>query len=1119
VVIQVPKKVVDNIDQFHGREWLLPKVLEWWHKGKDRLFLLTGEPGTGKSMIIGWLGGFGNPPINVTPKAELAQVRTLIKAVHFCQAASRNVTPQAFADSMAHQLTSTCEGFGDALASTLADRVQIVGTQSIETIAAGGIATNVSIGHIDLGMLGDELSFDRAFIQPLKKFYANGHREPILLLVDALDEAQTYTGVKLPELLSRLSDLPVSIRLLLTTREEPRILKFFHDTARLDLSRDGTHNLTDVRTYVDVRLAKVPGLADQERKDFAVRLTQNAEGNFLYATTVLDELLRQMTDGLPHLAMSDLPEGLSGLYHNFLTRELGRDDQYWFGVYEPLLGLIAVAQGEGLTAQQLTAILGKDIRAALRSSKQYLTGELPNGPFRPFHKSFSDYLLEDKNNQDFHIDASAMHGIVSKYYWKVGNEDWSRCDNYGLANLAGHLYHAGKLEQLEELIDEEWMQVRVSREENSYDGFLSDAALLWQEVKTQTSQEAPSGNPGNAFINCVRLALIRSSAYALSRSVIPELAERAIETKLWSIGQTLSVLSLHRDHKVRARILISLLKTRYDELSEQTRASLVLQAGEAINGTSDEDARRTMVQILSQYTDTTTAKDESVLPQQSWDKLQPVMESLETQRDALARIQNLIDVSDAWIHGPLALRKEEIRLDQERAETISKLALRLDETLIGQAFIIASNIRDEEAKSVALSALAPRLRIQDLEKVITYEPARDYGTVAAALNKLAGCLPETYRLSIVRNAVTVASQVREPLDRVMHLITSAELLTGPEKEALLRKALTAAPLFGFEQVAWRIGSELFGQLYEEAVAKAGKMDSDYEYHWAMAGLMVKHDPVGAAHHFYNSTSNHDYGILAQIRYLASTLGTDDLQKLLGQTLEIESEDIRAECLTGLAPYLKGVAFNSAFNAARTLDGGLRSVTMAKYASYTPQEERQEVLWEVLTELKNSTYGWHSSKAMEEIAPLLGDSMLKEAFRIASLAPADENEYEQTARISSLIALDQRMSSVERAQLLSSFTEDEEQGQILHGLNNNSLELGHSEPVTPNIHHRKISLVSDFLALAEIGTPIQLVAFFSDDRFEQYGPYEPTLIQNIADVIWEVAMLWKWPSPLGVKTKT
>ncbi|HNI20137.1 MAG TPA: hypothetical protein PLS35_15545, partial [Nitrospira sp.] len=101
MVIQVPKKVVDNIDQFHGREWLLPKVLEWWHKGKDRLFLLTGEPGTGKSMIIGWLGGFGNPPINVTPKAELAQVRTLIKAVHFCQAASRNVTPQAFADSMA----------------------------------------------------------------------------------------------------------------------------------------------------------------------------------------------------------------------------------------------------------------------------------------------------------------------------------------------------------------------------------------------------------------------------------------------------------------------------------------------------------------------------------------------------------------------------------------------------------------------------------------------------------------------------------------------------------------------------------------------------------------------------------------------------------------------------------------------------------------------------------------------------------------------------------------------------------------------------------------------------------------------------------------------------------
>src|SRR5439155_9686615 len=95
-----------------------------------------------------------------------------------------------------------------------------------------------------------------------------------------------------------------------------------------------------------------------------------------------------------------LPDGLGGLYHDFLTRELGKDNQQWFDLYEPLLGLIAVAQGDGLTAQQLADITGKDIRATLRVSKQYLSGELPSGPFRPFHKSFADFLLEEDTNAD-----------------------------------------------------------------------------------------------------------------------------------------------------------------------------------------------------------------------------------------------------------------------------------------------------------------------------------------------------------------------------------------------------------------------------------------------------------------------------------------------------------------------------------------------------------------------------------------------------------------------------------------------------------------------------------------------------------------------------------------------
>lgn len=452
MTIELPKRVAENIDRFTGREWILPKLLDWWDKSDERLFLLTGGTGTGKSMILAWLARFGTMPEDPATRAQLERVRKAVKAAHFCQALSRNISPQAFADSVANQLTATVQGFGDALAATLDEQVQIVGKAHADSAASGANLTGIAIGRIDLGTLGDELSFDRAFTQPLKKLYISGHSEPMLLLVDALDEAQTYTGVMLPDLLSRLVGLPAPVRILATTRDDPRVLKFFRCIRPVDLIKDADTDVDDVQTYAARRLNKLAAVEEIARQDFAQRLAQQASGVFLYAALLLDDLLERSSAQLPDLATYPLPKGLSGLYHEFLTRELGKDESRWFDVYEPLLGLIAVAQGEGLTAHQLTNIIGKDIRVALRASKQYLSGELPDGPFRPDHKSFADFLLEDKDNVDYHIDSQSMHRRVANYYWSKHHADWRAADSYALAHIAMHLGMAQTWPQLEELL-------------------------------------------------------------------------------------------------------------------------------------------------------------------------------------------------------------------------------------------------------------------------------------------------------------------------------------------------------------------------------------------------------------------------------------------------------------------------------------------------------------------------------------------------------------------------------------------------------------------------------------------------------------------------------------------
>jgi hypothetical protein len=285
--------VAEHIDEFSGRGWLLPTLAEWWDRGDERIFLLTGDPGTGKSMVLAWLAGLGPLPADPGQRSLLVRLREAVRAAHFCRASSRNVTPHAFAEAVANRLTQNVAGFADALADTLADRVSIIGTANVETAGEGARVTGVSIGRLDIGSLSDELSFDRAFSVPLKRLHARGKIEPILLLVDGLDEAQTYGGTTLPELLSRNTDLPSNVRILAGTRDDPRVLRFFRDVRPFDLKRDAIGCGDDVREYVHERVS-VLDVSAEHLLEFSNRLADRADGVFLYASMVLDDLLARV---------------------------------------------------------------------------------------------------------------------------------------------------------------------------------------------------------------------------------------------------------------------------------------------------------------------------------------------------------------------------------------------------------------------------------------------------------------------------------------------------------------------------------------------------------------------------------------------------------------------------------------------------------------------------------------------------------------------------------------------------------------------------------------------------------------------------------------------------------
>jgi WD40 repeat protein len=417
VAFTLPQTIAAAVEQFSGRRWMLPTVINWWEKEPDhRLLLIIGGPGTGKSTILAWLSGRGPPALPM--ERDLRWVRGAVKAAYFCQASSRNTNPQSFATAIADQLSSNVHGFSDVLTKIAAEHaVNIKGTVNATTIT-GGVATGVAINQLTLAGLGDELSFDRYFSHPIKQLYATGYSEPILLLVDSLDEAQTYGGVTIPTLLSRIDDLPPLVRVIATTRNDPRIVKLYKSAKIFDLDAQEDSNRHDIEAYAIQRLSTTE-IPSEERNKFTALLSQRSAGVFLYASLVIDDLLEKAVKRVPTTADYSFPKGLTGLYHDFLSRELGNNERLWFDKYERLLGLIAVAQGEGLTTRQLSDFIGSDIRAELRTCKQYLAGSLPDGPFRLFHQSFADFLLHSDENHDYHIVAARMHEIIISYYQTV----------------------------------------------------------------------------------------------------------------------------------------------------------------------------------------------------------------------------------------------------------------------------------------------------------------------------------------------------------------------------------------------------------------------------------------------------------------------------------------------------------------------------------------------------------------------------------------------------------------------------------------------------------------------------------------------------------------------------
>lgn len=188
------------------------------------------------------------------------------------------------------------------------------------------------INRLDVSRDAPEDAFNRAVREPLEALLHNEFDQQIVILVDALDEALSYSGsTNIVSLLTHLNELSPRVRFILTSRPDSGVENAFlnADTLALSAPQFDQSNQMDILHYAKDRLSGDTQLIEkviqsgsgQTAEQVIETIVRRAEGNFLY----VHFLLHAIASGERSLSeMEGLPEGLDGLYIESLQRAVKR---------------------------------------------------------------------------------------------------------------------------------------------------------------------------------------------------------------------------------------------------------------------------------------------------------------------------------------------------------------------------------------------------------------------------------------------------------------------------------------------------------------------------------------------------------------------------------------------------------------------------------------------------------------------------------------------------------------------------------------------------------------------------------------------------------------------------
>ena len=397
-----------HVKNFYGREWIF-KIISDWIKSERKVFLLTGNPGVGKTAISAML----------CHKYSDSAVYHLVKSNDLRKASSLECVL-----SLAFQLATRLPKYAEKLID----------------IDLEGIRKKIPDEHdfedteSYLQYLHDYANtvFDELIVQPLQDIPKPLNN--ILIIIDALDEATKAGKNELVSLIAEKFELtPLWLKLFITTRPIKSIvnkLAFFNPN---HLKAEEERNLQDIQGYLEKSLDKI--FPDSNNTEAVDVILKKSEGIFLYAQQVMKEI-KDDKSKLENL--EQFPKGLNAKYQMFFERQFANQENY--NEYQrPLLSIVSAAY-EPLDVELIKSILGDTNRKfKQRIEPMGLLLEIEDGFVKPFHASLIEWVTNEETEVDFYIDRNEGHNILADYGWKMYKLGVTDIPHYFLTYLPQHL--------------------------------------------------------------------------------------------------------------------------------------------------------------------------------------------------------------------------------------------------------------------------------------------------------------------------------------------------------------------------------------------------------------------------------------------------------------------------------------------------------------------------------------------------------------------------------------------------------------------------------------------------------------------------------------------------------